>query len=440
MAENPPIASELTAVLLRGHESRDFDYKAASTWDESDKKACCELVKDILAIANTLGGYIAIGVSEQPSGYSFDGFSTTQADSFDTSRLNRFLQKYAAPPINARLRKVTHDGKLFVLIEVPTFSNTPHICQKDFPGTLSAPVLYVRTANNESAPVSSPADFQAVIERAVRNHSDELLKSFRSILASGSAPAEPSAREHFLGQRDQAIVRFEQINPLKGQEPMLGYMEVSFLPERFDASRFALQDLRAAAERAHVTCTGWPFLYIHSNTPERTCATQDGWETFVHTKDFGNDDLMDFWQFRQSGLFYHRTTLRPSLAERNRTPVPVADLKSLAIYIAQAIDCLISLYDGMSDDSEYIALLARILNTENRVLVNSWRGMPLWDAYSCRIPVIIIERRLPLAEWRAAVIDHAVAITNEIYLCFNWSQPNTELARNAIQRMFARQL
>src|SRR5260370_3225196 len=132
MAEKPTITSELTAILLRGRESKDFDYKAASAWDESDKKACCELVKDILAMANTLGGYIAIGVSEQPGGFSFDGVSTTQADSFDTSRLNRFLQKYAAPPINALLRKVTHDCKHFILIEGPAFSNTPHLRQKDF--------------------------------------------------------------------------------------------------------------------------------------------------------------------------------------------------------------------------------------------------------------------------------------------------------------------
>ena len=94
--------------------------------------------------------------------------------------------------------------------------------------------------------------------------------------------------------------------------------------------------------------------------------------------------------------FYLRTTLRPSLAERNQTPVPVADLKSLAIYVAQAIDCLLRLYDGMNDDSEYVTLLVRILNTENRVLVNTWGGMPLWDAYMCRIPAIIVERRLPL--------------------------------------------
>ncbi len=61
-------------------------------------------------MANTQGGLIAVGVSEQASGFSFDGLTTAEADSFDTSRLNRFLQNYVDPPINALLRKVTHDG------------------------------------------------------------------------------------------------------------------------------------------------------------------------------------------------------------------------------------------------------------------------------------------------------------------------------------------
>jgi len=132
-----------------------FDYKAATVWDEKDKKACCEFVKDILAMANTQGGFIAVGVSEQSGGFTFDGLTDTQADSFETSRLNRFLQNYTEPPINTLLRKIAHDGKSFVLIEVPPFPSTPHICQKEYPGTLTAPTLYVRTDNNESAPVRS---------------------------------------------------------------------------------------------------------------------------------------------------------------------------------------------------------------------------------------------------------------------------------------------
>jgi len=132
-------------------------------WNEADKAGCCGLVKDILAMANTRGGFIAIGVSEQPTGYSFDGLSPDQAETFDTTRLNRFLQSYAEPPINALLRKVSHDDKVFVIVEVPAFPDTPHICQKEYPGVLASLSLYVRTDNNESAPMRSAADFKAVV-------------------------------------------------------------------------------------------------------------------------------------------------------------------------------------------------------------------------------------------------------------------------------------
>src|SRR6266705_1580956 len=103
---------ELIAVLLKGFESKDLDYKGPSSWDEkNDKKGCCALVKDILGMANTLGGFIVIGISEIPTGYSWDGLTQDQLDTFDTSRLNHFLQNYADPPLNARLRKIEHQGK-----------------------------------------------------------------------------------------------------------------------------------------------------------------------------------------------------------------------------------------------------------------------------------------------------------------------------------------
>ncbi len=52
------MADDLTGLLLRGYESKDLDYKAPMAWDEGDKVTCCSLVKDILAMANTIGGYI----------------------------------------------------------------------------------------------------------------------------------------------------------------------------------------------------------------------------------------------------------------------------------------------------------------------------------------------------------------------------------------------
>ena len=66
---------QLIDILRRGHESKDLDYKGPMLWDESDKKACCEVVKDILGMANTLGGFIVVGVSETLAGFSWDGLS-----------------------------------------------------------------------------------------------------------------------------------------------------------------------------------------------------------------------------------------------------------------------------------------------------------------------------------------------------------------------------
>ena len=57
---------------------------------------------------------------------------------------------------------------------------------------------------------------------------------------------------------------------------------------------------------------------------------------------FRNDELLDFWRFQQTGLFYQRTCLRPTaMKNRDGSIVPVADLQGVAVYFGEAIDCLI---------------------------------------------------------------------------------------------------
>jgi predicted HTH transcriptional regulator len=220
---------ELLSILNRGFESKDLDYKGPCKWDEGDKKVCCALIKDILAMANTLGGLIVTGVSENASGFSLDGLSPEHNASFDTSRVNRFMQNYSDPPVNALLKKIEQDGKMFAVIEVPRFPDTPHICQEDFPGVLNAGTLYVRSDNNESVAIRSSADFRLIIEQAIRNRSESLLSAMRAILKSGSIVALPdeSALAKFSQQREDAVNSFDAQNPLKDKK-YPGYREVSF--------------------------------------------------------------------------------------------------------------------------------------------------------------------------------------------------------------------
>jgi predicted HTH transcriptional regulator len=118
---------DLTAIVKRGYESKDLDYKAPISWSTRgpDKKAACELVKDIMAMANTLGGHLVIGVSETPSGLRYDGLTNEQASSFDSSKVNSFIAKYAEPPINCKAVRVACEGNDYVVILVPVFEETP---------------------------------------------------------------------------------------------------------------------------------------------------------------------------------------------------------------------------------------------------------------------------------------------------------------------------
>ena len=423
-------------------------------WDESNKEVCCGLVKDTLAMANTLGGFIVVGVAESGSGFSWDGLTLEQLASFETSRVNRFLQNYADPPVNTLLRKVTDGDKQFVIIEVPPFPDTPHVCVKEYPKVLSAPALYVRTDNNESAPLRSSADFRLVLDRAVRNRSDALLTSIRSILTTGTAPQRSTTGlDEFLQQRADAVAKFEEINPLQGNA-CAGFFEAAFFPAHFDAARLTLADLRAAAGRASVDFRGWPFLFIHPNRPEFTYVIADGLETFVKEKDFSGNDLVDFWRLQQSGFFYQRTAMRPLAipstddaletlegGQRDKGFTCVVDFRATATYIAEAIHCLTRLYAGVLDDDDDVSFVCRLLGTQGRVLVSSGPfASPLLAAYECRIPKIEIAQSHSLADWRAGMVDHCIELADEVYQRFNWPNPNLTAARTAVEKMFARKL
>ena len=434
------MADDLKDIVLRGFESKDLDYKSPIAWDESDKKASCELVKDILGMANTLGGYIVIGVSESASGFVWNGVTGKQALSFDTSRVNRFLQNYADPPINTTLRKRDHDGKTFVIIGVPRFSDTPHICQKDYPGVLSAATVYVRTDNNETAPLRSSADFRSIIEHAIRNRSDNLLASFRAILTTGETPPPAKDEDQFQAQFWESVIRFDKtLNPYKDKN-YSGYREAAFYPTRFEASRFNLDDLREAAKRSSVDFRGWPFLFV-SRKLDETYTIQDGFESLVAVPDFNGNDRIDFWRLLQSGFFYQRVLMWEESWQRKQGQPPAMDIGAVAMYAAEAIHCLTKLYENLLDDTEQVRFRLRVLGTDGRQLQTFDRGrLPLLTSYRSKLSEICFDRVLPLAEWRAAIIDHAVEISKEVFLRFNWDRPNMAATREIIQRMFARQL
>jgi hypothetical protein len=431
--------TDWSKIIYRNYESKDLDYKAACAWDEASKKACCEIVKDILALANTNGGWLVVGVSETASGFAFKGLTPDQAKSFDTTRLNRFVQNYADPPVNCHVHKVTLDDKLFVVLQVPPFPDTPHVCQKEFPDVLAACAIYVRTDNNESAPLKRSADFRNVVERAVKNKGDQLLTSVRTILTSGLHPPEPPDVERYEKQIAIAAARWHELNPYKDKP--YAYRQTAFFPARYQEERFDLATLRKMAENACVDFRGWPFLFIHHSRPDLTYTIEDGLETCMVDKNpFNGGDEFHFWQLRQSGLLFVKQILwEDTLASVNRVPF-MFDFDGLATNAGEAVHTLVKLYEGQLDDSEEVVLRFQMIGVKDRPLSTLNPNRLMRANYICKIPEIAFECQRPLADWRAGLIDHAVGICRHVLMRFGWDTPGVGESQKIIEKMLQRRL
>jgi hypothetical protein len=428
---------QLIGIIEGNCESKSLDYKGPMSWDTKNKKSCCDLVKDILAIANTEGGYVVIGVAEKDEGFELVGVTSEQAGTYESTALCQFIQKYADPPINVRVQKVSHRGKNLVILEIPRFSDTPHICQKDFPDALIDRTLYVRTDNNESAPIRSSSDFRALIEHAIRNRTDSLLTSFRAILTSSSpsTDAVPGSEEQFKSQIEAAQLRFEEIYPYK-EKGYAFFVQTIFKPESFDKYRFKPAVLTRAAEGASVSFTGWPFIFIHYNRPDCLSPTDDGIEGSIKWQDFAGHDAFDFWRLNESGLFYKKELTAMSASEP-----PTASAQDAVRYFAEAIYCMTRLYEGLFDDSEYVDFRALFLGTRNRTLVWADSGFPSGfyrSQYVANRPNLEVTGSRPLADWRAGVVDHAIRMASELMAGFGLERPNEEQMRTQISNLFGR--
>ncbi|WP_454806390.1 AlbA family DNA-binding domain-containing protein [Paraburkholderia fungorum] len=438
--------NEIEQVIKSGRETKSLDYKGATAWDEGDKKACCSIVKDILAFANSGGGYIVVGVDEHNAGFSWTGVTNEQAASYDTTRINQFVQNYVDPPINCTVAKHTMDEALFVVIEVPAFADTPHICQKAYPDVLQGAVLYVRTDNNQSAPIKSSADFRNIVNQAVRQRSDALLDSFRAILVgvTTNQQALPSAEEQFnqqIGTIRAIAERNTQYVSDSGGAKYRGFLETWSFPSQFDPNRIPLSDLKRAAQKASGEYRGWPFLF-YANSPDKSPKTSEiGLDMAYQWRDFADVDRADYWCFAHSGLFFQRVLMREEGRALSQGWGSVLDIGAFSMYVAEALKCVVDLYESLLEPAELVTIAIRVVDARGRSLVNLIpNGMPLHEHYTSTIPSITYISSGPLANWRSGLLDHTQAICQYVFERFNWETPNLGVVRHTAEKLFARQM
>jgi len=202
MIEQADTAAFRQRFLTHPGERQDVDYKASVAFTSNDSFSL-KLMRHIQGMANVGGGWLVIGFAETDQGHVPDPSHTnTICSSYEPTRLSQAVDSCVARGQRVRLtiHFVVHsdNGIRYPLIQVEGFERLPYVCRSDKAAPDGEPILrqgavYIRRPGAETAPVSTPQDWEELINRCVRLRRDEFLTEFRELFERMTSPTPPSS-------------------------------------------------------------------------------------------------------------------------------------------------------------------------------------------------------------------------------------------------------
>ena len=394
-------------------------------WDEKDKKKCCEIVKDCLAMANTPTdhdyGYLVIGVSESPSGFCVTGLSEQQAESWDTTRFNNFLKNYTDDPINTTMRKTRINDKIVIVVYVPRFVQNPYMCTKAYPGVLSESAIYMRTDSNESAPAKA-ADMRKLFEFVRQQNSTS--KSIEDRYEGQIGDARLSLRNLLANSQ----VNYDSV-------PLMVSM---IYPSEFREHRLPIEDLKPIARKAYVGFYGWEFPVLEDPPYFTTTILNDCIETYHFRRGMSPSTfLMDYWRLYTSGLLFHSWYLSTeSIKTRSHTATKFVSMTWLVKTPGLAAKCLVNLLTQYVSVDDSVNLAVEVVNSGETGLSQDMLYLPVGGDYFCSEPVISDRKVDSLGNWCDGYIDKAIDMARSILWRYQFGHLSRQRIRSDFVDMF----
>jgi hypothetical protein len=395
------------ALITRGIESDELDYKAAQNWSKLSRSGKAKFVRHALALANTKGGYIVVGVGEDATGRParFTGLTATQLKSFDPTDVGNFVNSHVDPAIDFDIERPKVNGKSYVVFVIRRFADVPHVCSRATDKELQVGAFYIRTADASSRAACRASEMHGLIQRALRNQREVLGRMLRGILYENSQymPKDSDAAKHFEAELASSQRFFRPLNKMPKTSLR---MELHAYPENYAQKRFTLTDIRTAVEASSVTLVDRPLVEIGDE--QQTYTTNTSVRCVMRERHLT-------WQAFRSSLFH--------LNE----PIPITDEAVSGSHIeqnaAEAMSFLSGFYADLGMQSELINMVFTLHDTRDMALRLSDRQA------TCRIPLIEVTLQRSAADLAAAVPGHAARLVREVFDRFNVHTSHAELEK-----------
>lgn len=188
-----PLSDE-AIKFLAAYKEEDWLIDFKETFDPSSEHDWLQITKDIMAFANTLGGYLLFGVRDG----TFDLVGVTPELARTLSDSHLIMQKvnrFVDPQITLlRSKRFEYEGKLLIALFVPRSLRTTHIVSRDGSFTYSSGkekmllqkgTFYVR--RSAGVHLADSRDFDAIVNRRIEEFRESL---FHKIARVVEAPPE----------------------------------------------------------------------------------------------------------------------------------------------------------------------------------------------------------------------------------------------------------
>ena len=414
----PAAETDWSAIIYKGAESDELDYKAAQNWNELSRGGRAKFVRHCLALANTKGGYVVVGVGEDQNGrpVEFTGLTEEQSKSFDPTAVGNFITRFSDPPIDFTLERPVVDGKCYAVFAVKPFRELPHVCPSNCENELLRGVFYIRTKDASSRPAYRATELHSIIQRALRNQREMLGRMLRGILYENNLTSSDNTSSASFFAEDLLHSRMFFEKHCKTAKPSYR-IEFYVAPDQYQEDRNSLSDLKKAAENT-------VSLYL-GNDIQMELEFPDSYFTNTSYRGFNasGNVMMQLWR---SGMIHF-------VGEFELPENRILPFQRLARFLARSMFFAAQYYSALGYTDNLLSLNVHLEKTEDLIL-SADNGL----SGRCRIPEIQIHHERSVSDLISGYEVHAARLLRSTAERFNFEPSSedyfTEVVHESLQR------
>ena len=419
----------LEQILEINAERSNYDFKAAFDWNEKSKAERCEIVKDILAFANTKdGGHIIIGIKEDNKTGKLirEGVSDSYLKSFNQANINNFIENYTDPKHSCEVDIIELNNKNFVVINIPEFKEEPILCKKCYDTIFSEGQIFTRIGD-KSTPVSSSNEMREILGRALTKKGDKLLREIEIMIKGRPYEINSNDKEKFESDIKEAKNNLnEHLSYYKDNN---GYIQLIVTPDKYNENFInEYSKIIDLISKSSVSMRGWSFPEI-----ERSFNTNKGVIQIFDEKSFPR--IKEGYYAFKSGAFIFERFFTEDLRENK--PDNTLDFLSLMYTITEFLLFIKNYYSNF-EELKNIDINVNLFKTKDRSLSNVYSPDYIWKNNKiCKIENISISKETSVPNLKASWDNLALDIYVQICALFNFNMDiNEKNAAKKVQNKF----